>query len=48
LPGNDFEDNLQIACATLASLDLILTRDKNGFKDATIPVLSPDELVIQL
>jgi predicted nucleic acid-binding protein len=48
LPGNDFEDNMQIACATLASLDLILTRDKNGFKDATIPVLSPDELVIQL
>jgi predicted nucleic acid-binding protein len=48
LPGNDFEDNLQIACATLASLDLILTRDKNGFKDATIPVRSPDELVIQL
>jgi predicted nucleic acid-binding protein len=48
LLGNDFEDNLQIACASLANLDLILTRDKNGFKDATIPVLSPDELVIQL
>lgn len=48
LPGNDFEDNLQISCATLASLDVILTRDKGGFKDATIPVLSPDELVMQL
>lgn len=48
LPGNDFEDNLQISCATLASLDVILTRDKGGFKDAAIPVLSPDELVLQL
>lgn len=48
LAGSDFEDNLQIACATFASLDVILTRDKSGFKDATIPVLSPDELVTQL
>lgn len=48
LPGSDFEDNLQISCATLANLDLILTRDKGGFKDAAIPILSPDELVTQL
>ena len=48
LPGSDFEDNLQISCATLAKLDLILTRDKNGFKDATILILSPDEFVTQL
>ncbi len=48
LSGNDFEDNLQISCATLASLDAILTRDKNGFKDAAIFIFSPAELVTQL
>jgi predicted nucleic acid-binding protein len=48
LDGNDFEDNLQISCATFANLDIILTRDKGGFTDSTIPVLSPDEFVIQL
>ena len=48
LPGGDFEDNLQISCATFANLDVILTRDKSGFKDATILILVPDELVTQL
>jgi predicted nucleic acid-binding protein len=48
LAGTDLEDNLQISCASLANLDIILTRDKSGFKDATTPVLSPDELVAQL
>lgn len=48
LPGNDFEDNLQIACASLADLDLILTRDPNGFKSATLPILAPADLLLQL
>src|SRR5215469_3913907 len=30
LSGDDFEDNLQIACATTANLDAIITRDKSG------------------
>src|SRR4051812_39798534 len=30
LPGSDFEDNLQIACAVQAKLDAIVTRDPRG------------------
>lgn len=48
LQGNDFEDNLQIACATLADLDVIITRDKGGFRDSAIPALTPAELLTQL
>lgn len=48
LPGGDFEDNLQIACATLAGLDAILTRDKVGFATTAIPILSPADLIAQL
>lgn len=43
LPGNDFEDNVQIACAVLAKLDAIVTRDQVGFRASPIPVLSPDD-----
>jgi hypothetical protein len=31
LPGNDFEDNVQIACAQLARLDRIVTRNVAAF-----------------
>jgi len=48
LPGNDFEDNLQIACASITGIDAIVTRDKDGFKAATIPVWTPAELLTQL
>ena len=48
LPSDDFEDNLQIACATLAGLDAIVTRDKDGFQGSTIAVLTPIELLTQL
>jgi predicted nucleic acid-binding protein len=48
LPGSDFEDNLQIACATLAELDLIVTRDKDGFRDSAVTALTPAELLTQL
>jgi predicted nucleic acid-binding protein len=48
LPGNDFEDNVQIACATLAGLDAIVTRDKSGFQGTTIPALTPAEILAQL
>jgi hypothetical protein len=41
LPGADFEDNLQIACAKAAGPDLIVTRDPAGFRDSPVPVLSP-------
>jgi predicted nucleic acid-binding protein len=48
LSGSDFEDNLQIACANLADLDSILTRDPGGFQNATIPILAPVALLAQL
>ena len=48
LPGNDFEDNLQIACATRAGLDAIVTRDKAGFQASPLPVLAPAELLARL
>jgi predicted nucleic acid-binding protein len=44
--GNDFEDNLQIACATLAGLDAIVTR--KDFAGSPIPVLTPAELLAQI
>lgn len=48
LPGNDFEDNVQIACATIAGLDAIVTRNGADYADAPIAVLSPSELVARL
>ena len=48
LSGNDFEDNLQIVCATINGLDAIVTRDNSGFQATTIPVLSPDEFLATL
>lgn len=48
LSGSDFEDNVQIACADIVGLDAIVTRDKRGFQSATIPVLTPAELLAQL
>jgi predicted nucleic acid-binding protein len=48
LPGVDFEDNLQIACAQTTPVDAIITRNSNDFKTAPILVLTPAELVAQL
>lgn len=48
LPGHDIEDNLVLACASLAGLDAIVTRDPKGFANSSIPVLSPTELLARL
>ena len=48
LPGRDFEDNVQIACAHLANLDGIITRDNSGFAAAALPVWTPVELLAQI
>src|SRR3990172_6690786 len=48
LAGNDFEDNLQIACATLSNIEAIVTRNKDDFGASTIQVLTPDELLTSL
>jgi len=48
LPGADFEDNLQIACAVLAQLDGIVTRNAKGFRDASLAIFTPAELRAKL
>lgn len=48
LPGSDFEDNVQIACVQLSSLDAIVTRDSSGFQNAPCAVYTPAELLLQL
>lgn len=48
LGDGDFEDNLQMACATTAHLDVIVTRDPSGFSTSSVPVLSPQEMLATL
>jgi len=48
LSGTDFEDNVQIAAATLSRLDAIVTRNPADFAHAAIPVLVPATLLSQL
>ena len=48
LGGSDFEDNLQIACAMTAQLDMIVTRDSSGFATSSIPVLTPQQMLATL
>jgi hypothetical protein len=48
MPGSDFEDNLQIACAVQAAVDGIVTRDPQGFTGSPIPVVAPADLVAAL
>jgi predicted nucleic acid-binding protein len=45
LPDADFEDNVQIACAQIAQLDAIVTRDATGFEHAPMPALTPQKVV---
>lgn len=47
-PGNDFEDNLQVASAVEAKLDSIVTRDPRGFAGSPVPILTPAELLARL
>ena len=48
LPGNDFEDNVQIACAVNAQLDLIVTRNLADFQHSPMPVIEPQRIVTYL
>jgi len=44
----DFEDAVQAACAEAAAADYLVTRDKKGFRGATVDVVTPGELVALL
>lgn len=45
LPGVDFEDNVQIACSQIYSIDLIVTRNPDVFAQGlTVPVVDPGDI----
>jgi predicted nucleic acid-binding protein len=44
----DFEDSVQLVCATLDQLDAIVTRDPKDFSSSNLPIYSPTELLTQL
>ena len=48
LAGSDFEDNLQIACAMLMQLDVIVTRNLSGFSVDNVQILTPQQLLLEL
>lgn len=48
LPGPDFEDNVQIACAVNNQMDMIITRNKADFKLSPILAIEPAEILGQL
>jgi len=45
LPGTDFEDNVQIACAQFARLDLIVTRNIRDFRHSPIAAVEPSAVI---
>ncbi|MDF5722329.1 MAG: PIN domain-containing protein [Rhizonema sp. PD37] len=44
----DFEDAVQLTCASFGSLEAIITRDAVGFAGASLAILSVTELLKQL
>ncbi len=48
LPLTDYEDAVQHASATASQLDAIVTRNLKDYKNATLPVFSPTDFLIQL
>jgi len=44
----DFEDSIQLACATIAQLDAIVTRDRRDFIGSSLPVYSPTDILNQI
>jgi predicted nucleic acid-binding protein len=46
--GNDYEDNIQIACAVESGLGAIITRNQRDFSGSPVPVLAPADLLARL
>lgn len=46
--GSDFEDALQNFCAVESNCDAIVTRNKSDYKQSTIRVLTPFEVLRNL
>ena len=47
-PKTDFEDTVQSKCALEWNADTIIARDKSGFTDSALPVLTPSDFLLQL
>jgi hypothetical protein len=43
--GSDFEDDLQIECATEAPADAIVTRNPKDSSGSPVPIVTPAELL---
>jgi hypothetical protein len=48
MAGTDLEDNVCVACAVNAGLDVIVTRNPKDFASSPVPVLTPTELLALL
>ncbi|MGZ3582957.1 MAG: PIN domain-containing protein [Ktedonobacterales bacterium] len=48
LPGNDFEDNVVMACAEAERLDFIITRNTDDFQHSPVKAIEPLTLVKHL
>ncbi len=48
LPGADFEDTVEIACASNAQLDLIVTRNPADFRYSPVQVIEPPQITTYL
>ena len=48
LPLSDYEDAVQHASATANQLDAIITRNREDYRGATLPVYSPTDFLAQL
>src|SRR5215470_17506269 len=48
LPLADYEDAVQLASALAADLDVIVTRNLEDYKNASLPVFSPTELLARV
>jgi predicted nucleic acid-binding protein len=44
--GSDFEDSVIYTSAKLSKLDLIISRDKKGFKNSKVRVKTPKEFLV--
>jgi predicted nucleic acid-binding protein len=45
LPMHDFEDAVQVAAAQDFDIDIVVTRDKDGFSDSGLKVYTPEEFL---
>jgi predicted nucleic acid-binding protein len=43
----DFEDTVQYISALPYKPDIIITRDKRGFLDLEVPIMTPDEFIAE-